>query len=278
MSPVPDRRPHLAADILRSALERQRAFEDRKPTRMGRGMERLTSPIGDAVSRVVPPGLVRQGLVMADRAAGFTLPGSARGHSVEDLEACERAARRVQAWAAGSNAATGGAAGFFGAPGMTADIPATIALAARNVRATGAAYGFGGDEEEERAYRLLVLQVATSTAESGRDDTIAALNDMAAWLASPEGRLLLEKGGGWVTDKVVERIARQLGFSLAGRGAGRVVPIVGGVVAATVNASFQTDVSRAARYGYRMRWLMHRRLLEGPVETPGAETNGEAGG
>lgn len=278
MSPVPDRRPHLAADILRSALERQRAFEDRKPTRMGRGMERLTSPIGDAVSRVVPPGLVRQGLIMADRAAGFTLPGSARGHSVEDLEACERAARRVQAWAAGSNAATGGAAGFFGAPGMTADIPATIALAARNVRATGAAYGFGGDEEEERAYRLLVLQVATSTAESGRDDTIAALNDMAAWLASPEGRLLLEKGGGWVTDKVVERIARQLGFSLAGRGAGRVVPIVGGVVAATVNASFQTDVSRAARYGYRMRWLMHRRLLEGPTETPGAETNGEAGG
>ncbi|RYH12365.1 EcsC family protein [Tropicimonas sp. IMCC6043] len=269
MSPVPDRRPHLAADVLREALQRQRAFEERRPTRMGRGAERLTSPIGGVVSRIVPPGLVRRGLVMADRAAGLTLPREITSHSVEDLEACEQAARRVQGWAAGSNAATGGAAGIFGAPGMVADIPATIALAARNVRATGAAFGFGDDSDEERTYRLLVLQVATASAERGRDDTISSLTDMAAWLASPEGRLVLEKGGQWVTDAVVERIARQLGFSLVGRGGARVVPIVGGVVAATVNASFQTDVSRAARYGYRMRWLMHRRMLEGPAVEPG---------
>ena len=42
-------------------------------------------------------------------------------------------------------------------------------------------------------------------------------------------------------------------------------PPVGGVVAASVNASFQTDVSRAARYAYRQRWLMARQLLPGPV-------------
>ena len=158
---------------------------------------------------------------------------------------------------------------------MTADIPATIALAVRNVRATGAAYGFNGEGEEERAFRLMVLQVATASAERGRDETIASLADMAAWLASPEGRLLLEKGGQWVSDMVVERIARQLGTSLAGRGAVRIVPLVGGAVAATVNASFQTDVSRAARYAYRMRWLMHRRLLEGPSESPTRPGHGD---
>lgn len=262
MSPVPNTRPPLAAEILRAALERQRAFEERKPTVMGRGMERVTAPLSGAVSKAIPPGLVLKGLELADRAAGFTIPGGEARHSVEDLAACEAAARRVQAWAAGSNAASGGAAGVFGAAGMTADIPATIALAARNVRATGAAFGFHGDDAEERAYRLMILQVATATADAGRDRTIASLSEMAAWLASPEGRVVLEKGGQWVTDTVVERIARQLGVSLAGRGAGRVVPIVGGVVAAVVNASFQTDVSRAARYGYRMRWLMERRLLE----------------
>lgn len=275
MNPVPDRRPHLAADILREALERQRAFEEQKPTRMGRGAERLTAPIGSAMARLVPPGLVRKGLAMADRAAGATMPGAAGGHSIEDLDACERAARRVQGWAMGSNAASGGAAGFFGLAGMTADIPATIALAVRNVRATGAAYGFNGEGEEERAFRLMVLQVATASAERGRDETIASLADMAAWLASPEGRLLLEKGGQWVSDMVVERIARQLGTSLAGRGAVRIVPLVGGAVAATVNASFQTDVSRAARYAYRMRWLMHRRLLEGPSESPTRPGHGD---
>ena len=277
MTPVPDRRPHLAADILQEALARQRAFEERKPTRLGRGAERLTAPLGSFVGRFVPPGLVRQGLSMADRAAGYTIPAALSGHSVEDLEACERAAKQVQGWAVGANAGTGGAAGFFGAAGMAADIPATIALAARNVRATGAAYGFEGDSDEERAWRLVILQAATARADQGRDDTLAQLSDMAAWLASPEGRIVMERGGQWVTDTVIERIARQLGFSLAGRGAGRVVPVVGGVVAATVNASFQTDVSRAARYGYRMRWLMHRRLLEGPAEEPEPAPDSVAG-
>ena len=45
-------------------------------------------------------------------------------------------------------------------------------------------------------------------------------------------------------------------------------PILGIAVAAVVNASFQTDVARAARYGYRQRWLMARRLL------PSAEAAG----
>ncbi|MFV0334702.1 MAG: EcsC family protein [Tropicimonas sp.] len=266
MAPVPDRRPHLAADILREALERQSAYETRKPTRMGRGAERLTAPVSGLAARLVPPGLVRRGLAMADRAAGYGLRPDGPRHSVEDLDACERAARRVQGWAAGGNALTGGATGLFGAAGMTADIPATIALAARNVRATGAAYGFDGDDAEERAYRLLILQVATAEAGPARAETLASLSGMAEWLASPEGRVVLDRGGRWLTDKVIDRIARQLGFSLAGRGAGRAVPVMGGAVAAMVNASFQTDVSRAARYGYRMRWLMNRRLLEGPAE------------
>jgi hypothetical protein len=89
---------------------------------------------------------------------------------------------------------------------------------------------------------------------------------MAEWLASPGGRLVLEKGGEWVTEKIVERVARQLGASLAGRKAGQVVPLVGGAFAAVVNASFQTDVSRAARYAYRQRWLMARRLVGGPSD------------
>ncbi|SFC71967.1 EcsC family protein [Tropicimonas isoalkanivorans] len=278
MSPVPNKRPPMAADILREALQRQRTYEERRSTRMGRGAERLTAPVGGLISRLVPSGMVREGLQLADRMVGLTLPPDFLSHSVEDLDACEAAARRVQAWAVGVNAASGGAAGWLGAPGMTADIPATIALAVRNVRATGAAFGFNGDAEEERAYRLLVLQVATSGADVKRDATLASLSDMATYLASPGGRLVLETGGRWLSDKVVERIARQLGVSLARRKAGQVVPIVGGAVAAVVNASFQTDVSRAARYAYRMRWLMARRLLDGPSQPHAADAGDSAAG
>ena len=264
MAKLPSK-PDSLRDAVAEAIEAQRSFEEARPTRLGRGAERLTAPLGSVFGSVIPPAVVRRGVAAADRLAGATMPNGISGHDLTDIAACERAAVRVQGWAAGANAATGAASGFFGAAGLTVDIPATITLAVRNVRATGATYGFDGDSADERAFRLMVLEVATSQAGETRDESIAALNRMAVWLRSPEGRLVAEKGGEWLRDKVIERIARQLGFSLTGRGLGRVVPIVGGVVAASVNASFQTDVSRAARYAYRQRWLMARQLLPGPV-------------
>ena len=257
----------LDPSLLEDLLSRQRAYEDQRQTRMGQGAERLTAPFGGMIARFIPTGLVQAGLRAADRAVGFTLPRGVSGHDRDDLEACERAALGVQKWAMGGNAATGGAAGFLGAAGLGADISATIALGARNVRATAAAYGFNDDSEAEAAFRLLVMEVATRQADKGRKETLGNLRDMAAALNTPEGRIAMKKGGEWVSEKVVERIARQLGVSLAGRKAGQLVPFLGGAVEAVVNASFQADISRAARYAYRQRWLMNRTLLPAPQET-----------
>jgi hypothetical protein len=249
---------------LRRVLDEQEKFEKQRSTRFGRGAERLTAPIGGALARIVPPAVVRAALRQADSIAGLTVPREITSHSTDDIDACDAAALRVQAWAQGSNAVTGGLSGWFGAIGVTADIPSTIGFAARTVRATGAAYGFLSNSEEERAFRLMVLEVATTSAQKGRAETLESLNILARHLSTPEGRMILEKGGGWVSEKIVERIARQLGISLAQRKAGQAVPLVGGVVAAVVNASFQADVARAARYAYRQRWLMERRLLPAP--------------
>ena len=197
---------------------------------------------------------------------GVTVPRTFSAHDVHDIEACEKAALQVQQWAMGANAATGGVAGWFGAAGATADIPATIALAARNVRATGVSFGFGDNSPEEAAFRLLVLEAASTRAEEARGEVLENIRGMAEVLNSPVGQVALEKGGEWVSEQVVERIARQLGVSLASRKAGQIVPIVGGAVGAVVNASFQADVSRAARYAYRLRWLMYRRALPTPEE------------
>ena len=251
-------------EAVRQAIDAQREFEKRRATRLGRGAERLTAPVSGVIGRMIPAGVVRQALRQADRAAGLTIPGELKRHDTDDILACDRAALRVQSWSQGGSAATGGAAGWFGAAGLAVDVPATVALSARCVRATGAAYGFYGDDEGERAFRLMVLEVATSMASENREQAVDGLNALARELSSPEAKILLEKGGKWVTDKLVERVARQLGLSLAARKAGQIVPIVGGLVAATVNASFQADVARAARYAYRQRWLMARRMLPPP--------------
>jgi len=251
-----------------TAIERvqkdQRAYEQRRASRMGQGAERLTAPLGNLISKIVPPELVSQALRLADKASGLTIPSEITTHDTNDLDACEAATLRVQAWSQGTNAATGGAAGWFGAAGLTADISATIALAARNVRATGAAYGFTTNNDAEETFRLAILEVATSIASDKREKSIEGINDLARKLNDPKAKFILDKGGEWITEKVVERIARKLGVSLAGRKAGQVVPIIGGAVGATVNASFQSDVSRAARYAYRQRWLMERRMLPAP--------------
>ena len=248
-------------------LEDQRAYENRRGTKFGQGAERLTAPLGNLISKIVPPELVKQALRLADKASGLTIPSEITSHDVHDLDACERAALSVQAWSQGTNAATGGAAGWFGAAGLTADISATIALAARNVRATGAAYGFTKNTQAEQTFRLAILEVATSMASDKREESLQGINELARKLNDPKTKFILDKGGEWVTEKVVERIARKLGISLAGRKAGQVVPIIGGAVGATVNASFQVDVARAARYAYRQRWLMERRMIEAPLET-----------
>jgi hypothetical protein len=250
------------------AVRRQKAYEDARPTMMGRGFHRFSKPFGAAAARVIPPGLMRQGLAAADRAAGLTIPAQITGHDSDDIDACEAAALRVQAWAVGSNAATGALAGWFGAAGMTADIPATITLAARTVRATGAAFGVTGDTDEDRAFRLMVLELAASGADAKRQETLSTIDRMARVLEDPAARIVLEKGGEWISEQVIDRVLRQVGASLGARKAGQVVPVLGGAVAAAVNASFQTDVARAARYAYRLRWLTRRQLLPPPSDAP----------
>lgn len=256
----------LAAAIAAALAEQQR-FESRRATRLGRGFEHLTTPIAGPLARLVPPALLRQVLESADGLARHRLPYEASDHDRDDLDACETTARRVQAWASGANALSGGIGGFFGAAGLAADVPATLLLAAHTVRATACAYGITGDDPAERAYRLAVLDLATALADRRRAQAIAAIRQLATRIDTLAGPPATDPAAEWLLDKVVERIARQLGLSLGGRKLGQVVPVVGGLVAAGVNAGFQTDIARSARYAYRQRWLMGRRLLPATIDT-----------
>ncbi len=255
------RNMHEAIDHV---IAQQRAYEEKRPTRLGKGTEWATSLVGPVIGRFVKPEWVRAAVDASDASAGFTLPSME--HDTSDPAACEAAAIRVQGWAQGLNASSGFAAGVWGAAGLAVDVPATLVLAARTVRATGAAYGFSDDSEDERAFRLMVLEVASSGASENRDETLHRINKAAKMLSDPAVRKAVDSSLDWVGAKVVDRIARQLGVSLAGRKAGQVVPVVGGLVGATVNASFQTDVARAARYAYSLRWMMERKLLPAPQD------------
>lgn len=264
---APERRPQKRADrslseVIEDAFDAQKAFEQQRATLLGRGAEKVTEPLGKAAAALLPPTAVQRALELADQAAGVMV--FAPKARADDLEAAEQAALRVQAWAVGTNAASGGAAGWFGGAGMSIDIPATVLLAARNVRATGAAFGFHADSAEERAYRLAILELASVSAFDRRQASLAQINRMAGIMSG--GRVdPLRDTADWVVQKAVERVARELGSAMLRRKAAQIVPIAGAAIAASVNASFQTDVSRAARYAFRQRWLMTRKYLEPPT-------------
>ena len=255
---------NAAATSAETARSRLRTYEARELSLFGAGTEALTGGVGRSLGRLIGPHHLKRALESADEAAAL-LVGSG-DHDTDDLDACDGAARRVQAFAQTSSATTGLTAGVFGAAGMTADFVATLTLAARTVRATAVCYGFtDGDTREERVFRLLVLEAATVTHASGRDDVLARLRAMVLSLETPEAPLRPEDLD-WIGEKAADRVARQVAFALAGRSIGRWVPLAGGLFGAVVNASFQSDVARAARYANRLRWLGAREghRLAGP--------------
>lgn len=230
----------------------QAAYIDAKPSFLGRGIERLTNPIGSAIAGLVPKSIMESIITGIDRAVSAPALLDIK-HDTSDIDAARRAAFSIERKARAINASSGAAAGLAGALTAGADIPATIAVALRNIRDTGRAYGFSGEGERERLFRLQVLELAALDDHEKKRERIDALNadiDQNGDLL-PVATKNLEP----LVDQVVERISRALAFASVRGRLGMMVPIAGSAVGGFVNAQFQRDVSRAARYAYQARRL-----------------------
>lgn len=230
--------------------KQQQAYRQSKPSFLGRGIEKLTNPFGKAVASIVPKSLMEGVLKGIDGATSG--PQLVKfGHDTGDIAACQQAARKVRLYARAINATTGAAAGFGGALTASVDIPATIAVALRNIRDTGRAYGYEGDGPGEQVFRLQVLEIA---ALDDHEEKLARLDALEAEI-SDTGSLkpFVSKSIAPVVDQVVERVSRAVAFATFRRRAGMLVPLVGSAVGGIVNSQFQRDVSKAARYAFQAR-------------------------
>ncbi|MCH2487572.1 MAG: EcsC family protein [Erythrobacter sp.] len=230
----------------------QRRFRTAKPSRLGRGIERLTHPFGKAIASVVPKRAVEAVLQGLDRAVGAAQLVRF-DHDPNDLEAAHEAAKAVARTARTVSASTGAAAGLGGALSMSADIPATIAIALRTIRDTGRAYGYEGEGPAEKLFRLQILELAALDEPEQRTTSIA---DLEAAIG-PDGNLVDAEHEQIVpmVDQAVERISRAIAFASFRSRAGMIVPVVGSVVGGIVNSSFQNDVGKAARFAFQARRL-----------------------
>ncbi len=236
-----------------SQLEAQQIrYRNAKPAFLGRGIDKLTHPIGAAIADRIPRRLVEGVLKGIDRAMGMRELISF-DHDTSDLIAAQQAAKNVERYARAINASSGAAAGFAGALTASADIPATIAIALRNIRDTGRAYGFEGEGKRERLFRLQILEIA---ALDQHEEKIARLDALEAEIDAKGDLTPIEsKNIEPLVDQVVERVSRALAFAAARRRVGMLVPLVGSAVGGFINSQFQRDVARAARYAFQARRL-----------------------
>lgn len=230
----------------------QQDYRDAKPSFLGRGIEKLTNPFGSAIAGMLPKSLMQGVLKGIDSTVSKPALVSF-DHDTANLAEAQKAAKGIERTARALNASSGAAAGFGGAITASADIPATIAMALRNIRDTGRAYGFDGEGERERLFRLQILEIA---ALDDHDEKLERLDALETDIGDDGGlNPISTQSVEPLVDQVVERVSRAIAFASVRRRAGMIVPVIGSAVGGFVNAQFQRDVSRAARYAYQARRL-----------------------
>ncbi len=254
----------VSVPYIDQVLAQQDEYRASGPSAFPRAVRSLAKPVGFLTNRLIPAEVIEAAIRGADWAASNSIRKTALDHDFTDLQSCDDAAADVRRWSLGYAITGGGAAGALGALGLAIDVPATITLALRSARLTGLCYGFGAGTDAERIYILDILQLAGANSRAEKTDAIARLARERTEF-DREGWKTIVRLSGQTTGSVTatRRVAATLGVNLSTRKIAQLAPIIGAAVGAGVNAAFQNDVTDAARFAYRARWL---ELNEGIVE------------
>jgi len=261
-------------------------WEKRPPSTLSKVLGFFSAPLTWATRQIIPENIMEQALQGAFGAAG-AFSGSDdllkeaekngfHAESVKDLSkaplhVCDSLSESVAKWAKGLAATEGAVTGVTGFAGLTLDIPAIIVLAIRTIRKIGFCYGYDTSLEEERSF---VLQVLSAGAANSSEEKARAVASAAAFKGAPEGdekaitaateQAILRKEG---FTAAVRNLAKQLVINFTRRKAMQTIPVVGGGVAAAMNALFIADVAEAA-----IRLYQKRRLEISTLQSPLATT------
>jgi len=247
----------LDPELIEEILRMQRAYESQKGVRGALG---AGEPVVRILGKAVPEGLVKDGLARADEMAARTAPAWLSDHDTGDFDACQSAASRVRRQAVVGASASGVVSGLTGVVGLSADMAVSFAVAARTIRLTAMAYGYGGDDPFDRALRAHALDLAVQGAGSARSDKARMIREM---LNGRTGAATVPVATAVIED-VALRAGRLLLQRFGGTAAARVVPLASSVVGGVVNWRLQTATAAAADYTYRQRWLADRLTLPMP--------------
>lgn len=221
-------------------------------------------PVNWLVKQIIPQSAIKGALSAADWVSRntTTAPGA---NSFDDLKVCDDFADQVINFHIGVAIAEGGAAGFFGLPGIVMDVPAIVMLAIRLIRQVSYEYGYSDTSASEQQYILSVLAAASANTQEEKMVALATNVYIGNLIAKNAWKVLAEKAavepmGGAAAVIGVKNLAKQLGLNITKRSALAAIPVIGAAVGASANGWFIKDVGIAAQHIYQERWLRDRNL------------------
>jgi hypothetical protein len=255
-----------------------RAWKEQEPSVVSKAVGYLFAPIVWLVNKIIPQAALRGALDLSDTAGKWmaqigTLKSDAGVKEFSELRRaplheCDRLADSVRNWAVGLATAEGGITGFFGLPGMVADVPLVITFALRTIHRVGLCYGFEMNTEEDRKFVLGILAASGANSIEEKLAALTTLRSIEVTLTKQTWKKMAEQAAKEALSKeagvlAVRNLAKQLGVNLTKRKALQSIPYIGAGVGASVNHWYIKDVGWAARRAFQERWLRdNQKIIE----------------
>lgn len=156
--------------------------------------------------------------------------------------------------------ASGAAGGFFGLPGLAVELPVSTGIMLRGIAEIARREG---EDVQALETRLACVQVfalggrshADDAAETGYYGVRLALASSVSSAIEQLAHHRASAGSAPIMARLVQGVAARFGTTLSQKAAAQLVPIVGAVTAATVNAIFIDHFQQMARSHFAVRRL-----------------------
>lgn len=189
----------------------------------------------------------------------------------KNLELSDSLANQVHNWAIGAASAEGAAAGFFGLPGMIADVPTLITMGLRVIHKIGICYGFESKTEDDKKIVFGIMSAAGSNTMKEKNAAVLLLRQIGVKIAHDTWKKMAANAAvkGISIDAAIiaiKNLAKQIGINITRRKALQAIPIIGLAVGGAMNGQFINDIAWAARRTFQELWLRENGLIDAECE------------
>lgn len=246
-------------------------WQNEEPSVVRKLIGTALKPVTWTINKIIPTKAIQGALTASDYLASALTDSKdiKRDGNVKeikelrhkDLELSDRLANNVHNWANGIAVLEGGTTGATGLPGMIVDIPTLITMGLRVIHKIGLCYGYECKTYQDKQFIYGIISAAGANTVEEKTIAVTTLQTINVTIAKTTWKKIAEKAAQDKASKeafiiAIRQLAKQLGINLTKRKALQAIPVVGGLVGASMNLSYINDIAWAARRSFQERWLM----------------------